>query len=72
MLFTKHCPQCHIAVQKGAAGVVRGSGRLYCCQVHADTHEQHLDTARHDFQHQHTARHPGGTLLPLGVDTQGR
>jgi hypothetical protein len=39
MLLTRHCPQCHAPVWKGAAGVVRGLGRLYCCQAHADMHE---------------------------------
>jgi tetratricopeptide (TPR) repeat protein len=64
LLFTKHCPLCHAAVWKGAAGVVRGLGRLYCCQAHADTHEQRLDTARHDFYRRHAACHGDNRLLP--------
>jgi hypothetical protein len=64
MLFTKHCPLCQAAVWKGAAGVVRGLGRLYCCQVHADTHEQRQDTARHDFHRRHATCHGDNRLLP--------
>jgi hypothetical protein len=64
MLFTKYCPQCHATVRKGTAGVVRGLGRLYCCQAHADTHAQQLATARHDFQGRHAACHGDNRLLP--------
>ncbi len=64
LLLTKHCPQCHAAVRKGAAGVVRGLGRLYCCQAHAATHAQLLDTARRAFQHRHAASHGDNRLLP--------
>ena len=71
MLLTKHCPQCRAAVRQGAAGVVRGVGRLHCCQAHADTHAQQLDTDRRDFQHQHAACHPGSPLLPPGEDHPG-
>jgi hypothetical protein len=71
MLFTRHCPQCHAAVRNGTAGVVRGLSRLYCCQAHAAMHASSLATARHDFQHQHAACHPGSTLLPPGEDNPG-
>jgi hypothetical protein len=71
MLLTKYCPQCHAPVRKGTAGVVRGLGRLYCCQTHADTHVSSLATARHHFQRQHAACHPGSTLLPPGEDNPG-
>lgn len=64
LLFTRHCPQCRAAVRKGAAGVVRRVGRLYCCQAHADTHGQQLDTVCHDVQRQHAARHGENRLLP--------
>jgi hypothetical protein len=64
MLFTKHCPQCHIAMRKGAAGVVRRLGRLYCCQAHADMHAEQLDAALHDFQCRHAACHGDNRLLP--------
>ena len=64
MLFTKHCPQCHIAVRPGAAGVVRRLGVLYCCQAHADTHAQQLYTALHDVHCRHAACHGGNRLLP--------
>jgi hypothetical protein len=66
LLFTRHCPQCHAAVRKGAAGVVRSLGRLYCCQAHADTHGQQLDTLFHDFQRRHAAHHGENRLLPEG------
>jgi len=64
MLFTKHCPLCRSAVRPGAAGVVRRLGRLYCCQAHADTHEQQLYIALHDVQCRHAACHGGTRLLP--------
>jgi len=67
MLLTTYCPQCRTVVRKGAAGVVRGEGRLSCCQAHADTCEQHLDTDCRDFQHQHAACHPGSTLSHLNA-----
>ncbi len=70
-LLTRHCPQCHAAVRKGTAGMVRSLSRLYCCQAHADTHASSLATARHDFQRQHAACHPGSTLLPSGGDNPG-
>lgn len=44
--------------------MVRGLGRLYCCQVHADTHEQRLDTANHNFYRRHAACHGDNRLLP--------
>jgi hypothetical protein len=64
MLFTRHCPLCHSAVRQGDAGVVRRLGRLYCCQVHADTHAQQLDIAFHDFQCRHATHHGDNRLLP--------
>ena len=70
-LFLKRCPLCQDVVQDGAAAVVRCLGRLYCCQAHADTDASRLATTRHDFQHQHAARHPGNTLLPPGEDNPG-
>ncbi len=70
LLFTKHCPQCRAPVRTGDAGVMRGVGRLYCCQAHADTHARHLDTARRDFQHQHAARHGDNRLLPSAGEGQ--
>ena len=71
LLFTRYCPQCHATLRKGRAGVVRSLSRLYCCQTHADTHASRLATARHDFQYQHAACHPGSTLLPPGEDNPG-
>ncbi len=71
MLFTRHCPQCHATVWKGTVDMVRSLSRRSCCQAHADTHASRLATARHDFQHQHAARHPGSTLLPPGEDHPG-
>lgn len=68
MLLTRHCPQCHDPVRNRTAGVVHTLSRLYCCQAHADTYESSLAAARHDFQHQHAAFHPGSTLLPPGED----
>jgi hypothetical protein len=71
LLFTRYCPQCHVTVGKGTPSIVRSLSRLYCCQAHADTHASNLATARHDFQHQHAACHPGSTLLPPGEDNPG-
>jgi hypothetical protein len=64
LLLTRHCPLCYATVRKGAAGVVRGLGRLYCCQAHADTHGQQQDTVFHDFQRRHAACHGDNRLLP--------
>jgi hypothetical protein len=55
LLFTRHCPLCRAVVQKGGAGVVHHLGRLYCCQAHANTHEQQLEAVR---------RHGRNRLLP--------
>lgn len=60
MRLTRHRPLCHAAVWPYAAGVVRGSGHLYCCQAHTDTHQQCLDTACQNFARRH-ATHPTGT-----------
>jgi hypothetical protein len=72
MLLTRHCPQCHAAVRKGDAGVVRSLGRLYCCQAHAATHAQQLDTALHDFQCRHAACHGANRLLPSAGEGEPR
>jgi hypothetical protein len=70
LLFTRHCPLCQAVVRKGGAGVVRHLGRLYCCQVHADTDEQQLDASRRAFQREHAARHGRNRLLPEDDSTQ--
>jgi hypothetical protein len=64
LLFTRHCPLCRAVVQKGGAGVVHHLGRLYCCQAHANTHEQQLEAVRRAFRRGHDARHGRNRLLP--------